>query len=80
MTEKNTKVIMLALVASAFVLSSTLAVAKTVRHKHSMPPVRSRYFYPNYNYGGYGGGYGWDGGASGGTLSNGRSASEAGGG
>ena len=79
------KVIMLVLVASAFALSSTLAGAKTVRHKPKVrnsyslprpgiPPVRSRSLYPIYDYGGsYGG-------ASGGTLSNGRSASEAGGG
>jgi hypothetical protein len=77
------KLIMLVLVASAFALSSTFAAAKTVRHKPrvknsyglqrtGMPLVRSRSLYSNYDYGGsYGG-------ASGGTLSNGRSASEAG--
>jgi hypothetical protein len=81
------KVIMLVLVVSAFALSSTFAVAKTVSHKPrlrnsyglqrmGMPLVRSRSLYPNYDYGGS---YGY-GGASGGTLSNGRSASEAGGG
>jgi hypothetical protein len=76
------KVITIALVASAFALSSTFAVAKTVRHKPpsirdtyglqraSIPQIGSRSLYPNYDYGVSAGGY----------LSNGRSASEAGGG
>jgi hypothetical protein len=77
------KVITIGLVAVGFALqSSTFAVAKSVRHKPSVsnryalqraviPVVGSRPLYPNY---------GTYGGASGGTLSNGRSASEAGGG
>jgi hypothetical protein len=70
--------------AAAFVLSSTFAPAKTVRHKPSVrtydlhrniPPGRSGFLHPNYGHA--------DGATSvsaGGLMWNGRSASEWGGG
>jgi hypothetical protein len=70
--------------AFAFALSSTFALAKTVRHKPSLrtydlhrgiPPGRSGFVYPSY-----GNPDGSTGVSAGGYLSNGRSASEAGGG
>jgi hypothetical protein len=74
------KVITIALVASALALSSTFAVAKTVRHKPNVgnssalqraaiPLVGPGSFHPNYDYGV----------SAGGSQSNGRSASERGG-
>jgi hypothetical protein len=70
--------------ASAFALSSTFALAKTVRHKpsvrthdlhRSIPLGRSGFWHPNYSNPG-----GRTGVSAGGYLSNGRSASEWGGG
>ena len=69
--------------ASAFALSSTVAPAKTVRHRPSVrthhlqraiPPGRSGFSYPNYGNPG-----GPTGVSAGGFMSNGRSASEFGG-
>ena len=73
------KTIALVSVVSAFALSSTLALARTVRHRPSVrtydlyrgiPPVRSGFLPPEATTGVSAGGYLW----------NGRSASEAGGG
>ena len=73
-----------AALAFALALSSTFALAKTVRHKPSVrthdlhrgiPLGRSRFLHPNY-----GNPDGSTGVSAGGYLSNGRSASEAGGG
>ncbi len=70
--------------ASAFALSSTLALAKTVRHKPStrtyalhrgIPLARSGFLHPNY-----GNPDGATGVSAGGYMWNGRSASEWGGG
>jgi hypothetical protein len=72
-----------AALASAFALSSNLALAKTVRHKPSVrtydlrrgiPPGRSGFSHPNY-----GNPDGPTGVSAGGYLWNGRSASEWGG-
>ena len=74
--------------AAAFALSSTFALAKTVRHKPGVrthhlhggiPQVRSGFVHPNVNpnYGNPGGPTGV---SAGGYLWNGRSASEWGGG
>jgi hypothetical protein len=70
--------------ASAFALSSTFALAKTVRHKpgvrtydlhRGIPLGRSGFLYPNYSNPGSPTGV-----SAGGYMSNGRSASEWGGG